>query len=240
MPDILLINPNTSAATTQMMVGIARAWLAQHLAAAPAVVGATAARGAPMIVDDADLAVATTAMGDADLLRQARLAGGVIVGAFGDPGLDALRAQLAVPVVGIGEAAMHAAAAGGRRFGIATTTPRLAASIESAVSRHGLQAWFTGARFTDGDPRALGNAPQQQEKELGGAVQACIDDGAQAVIIGGGPLGEAARALGQRFSVPVIGPIPAACEALARAMQLAWRQGPAASPSAAAADAAGT
>lgn len=237
MRQILLINPNTSSATTQMMVGIARAWLAQHLAAPPALVGATVTRGAPMIVDDGDLAVAGDAVNDADMLRLARRAGGVIVGAFGDPGLQAMRAQLAVPVVGIGEAAMRAAAAGGRRFGIATTTPRLAASIEAAVRRHGLEAWFTCARFTEGDPRTLGNAPQQQEERLARAVQACIDDGAQAVIIGGGPLGEAARALGQRFAVPVIGPIPAACEALARALGLALRQGPAASPTAAAAGA---
>ncbi|SOY53027.1 putative Hydantoin racemase [Cupriavidus taiwanensis] len=237
MSHILLINPNTSSATTQMMAGIARAWLAQHLAAPPAVVGATVARGAPMIVDDGDLAVAAGAVNDAEMVRLARLADGVIVGAFGDPGLEALRAQLAVPVVGIGEAAMRAAAAGERRFGVATTTPRLAASIGSAVRRHGLETWFTGARFTDGDPRALGNAPRQQEQRLAGAVQACIDDGAQAVIIGGGPLGEAAWELGQRFAIPVIGPIPAACEALARALDLARRQGPAASPATAGAGA---
>ncbi|SPR98588.1 aspartate/glutamate racemase family protein [Cupriavidus taiwanensis] len=237
MSHILLINPNTSSATTQMMVGIARAWLAQRLAAPPAVVGATATRGAPMIVDDGDLAVAADAVNDADMVRLARLAGGVIVGAFGDPGLEALRAQLTVPVVGIGEAAMRAAAAGERRFGIATTTPRLAASIAAGVRRHGLEAWFTGARFTDGDPRALGNAPQQQEERLAGAVRACIDDGAQAVIIGGGPLGEAARALQQRFAVPVIGPIPAACEALARVLGLALREGPADAPAAATAGA---
>ncbi|WP_018006125.1 aspartate/glutamate racemase family protein [Cupriavidus neocaledonicus] len=227
MRHILLINPNTSGATTQMMAGIARAWLAQHLAVPPAVVGATVARGAPMIVDDNDLALAACAVNDAETVRLAGLAGGVIVGAFGDPGLQALRAQLAVPVVGIGEAAMHAAATGERRFGIATTTPRLAASIACAVRRYGLEARFTGARFTDGDPRALGSAPRQQEERLAGAVQACIDDGAQAVIIGGGPLGEAARALQQRFAVPVIGPIPAACEALARALGLPLRQGPA-------------
>ncbi|MDQ0142751.1 aspartate/glutamate racemase family protein [Cupriavidus necator] len=237
MSHILVINPNTSSATTQMMVGIARAWFAQHLAEPPAVAGATAARGAPMIVDDADLAVAAAAMGDADLLRQARQAAGVIVGAFGDPGIDALRAELAVPVVGIGEAAMRAAAAGPRRFGIATTTPRLGASIAASVRRHGLEAWFTGTRFTDGDPRALGNAPQQQEARLAAAVQACIEDGAQAVIIGGGPLGEAARALGPRFPLPVIGPVPAACEALARALRLAARRGPTAWPAAAGAKA---
>ncbi|RDK08434.1 aspartate/glutamate racemase family protein [Cupriavidus lacunae] len=219
MRHILLINPNTSSATTQMMVQIARAWLAQHMAAPPAVVGATVTRGAPMIVDEDDLAVAAGAICDEEMLRLAGCADGVIVGAFGDPGIEALRARLAVPVVGIGAASMHAAAAGQRRFGIATTTPRLAASIDASVRRQGLGDLFSGARFTEGDPRALSSSPQQQEDLLAGAVQACIEDGAQAVIIGGGPLGEAARALGQRFPIPVIGPVPAACAALAQVLR---------------------
>ncbi|WP_432258573.1 aspartate/glutamate racemase family protein [Cupriavidus sp. TMH.W2] len=219
MSHILLINPNTSSATTQMMVQIARAWLAQHMAAPPAVVGATVTRGAPMIVDEDELAVAAGAICDAEMLRLAGCADGVIVGAFGDPGIEALRARLAVPVVGIGEASMHAAAEGQRRFGIATTTPRLAASIDASVRRQGLGGLFTGARFAEGDPRELGKSPPQQEELLAGAVQACIEDGAQAVIIGGGPLGEAARALGQRFPIPVIGPVPAACAVLAQALR---------------------
>ncbi len=71
MSHILLINPNTSSATTQMMVEIARAWFAQTMAAPPAVVGATVTRGAPMIIDEDDLAVAAEAIRDADMLRLA-------------------------------------------------------------------------------------------------------------------------------------------------------------------------
>lgn len=226
MRHILLINPNTSDATTQMMVEIARRWFAQHIvgqhiAAQPVITGATVLRGAPMIVDEAALATAAEAVCDAPILAQAARADGVIVGAFGDPGIDALRARLPVPVVGIGEASMRAAAADGRRFGIATTTPRLADSIAAMVRRLGLEPRFTGARFTEGDPLALGGTPRRQEDLLAGAVEACIrDDGAQAVVIGGGPLGEAALALRERFPIPVIGPVPAACEALANALRL--------------------
>ncbi|ODP31370.1 aspartate/glutamate racemase family protein [Pandoraea sp. ISTKB] len=221
MTHILLINPNTSTATTQMMVDIARAYLASAMTSPPAVIGATVARGAPMIVDERDLAVAAEAVNDPDIVALAAQADGVIVGAFGDPGIDALRAQLAVPVVGIGAASVREAAAGGRRFGIATTTPQLAESIASNVRKLGLGANFTGSRFTTGDPLALGDQPSQLERGLAGAVEACLhEDGAQAVVIGGGPLGEAAQALGERFSIPVIGPVPAACRALLEAMHL--------------------
>ncbi|VVD72675.1 aspartate/glutamate racemase family protein [Pandoraea nosoerga] len=221
MTRILLINPNTSTATTHMMAGIARTYFASVMAGPPSVVGATVPQGAPMIVDEHDLAIAAEAVNDPQIIALAALADGVIVGAFGDPGIDALRARLDVPVVGIGASSVREAATGGRRFGIATTTPRLADSIAANVRKLGLGAHFTGARFTTGDPLALGDAPAQLESSLAGAVQACIEaDGAQAVVIGGGPLGEAAQALGERFSIPVIGPVPAACRALLRAMRL--------------------
>ena len=46
---------------------------------------------------------------------------------------------------------------------------------------------------------------------LADAVRHCInDDGAEAVIIGGGPLGEAARELAPMFSIPIVAPISAA------------------------------
>jgi Asp/Glu/hydantoin racemase len=218
MNHILLINPNTSPATTQMMVDLARAALPDDLE----VRGVTMTCGVPMIVDEANLRAAADAVGAMDLpgagpertgLR------GAIVAAFGDPGADALRRRLAVPVVGIGEAAMREAAGHGRRFGIATTTPLLASSIEGNVRRHGLEASFTGVRFTQGDPRVLGLDPAALEAALAEAVRACVEiDGAQAVVIGGGPLGRAAHALSARLAIPVIGPVPAACRSLLRAL----------------------
>ncbi|WP_087724797.1 aspartate/glutamate racemase family protein [Pandoraea sp. PE-S2T-3] len=221
MTQILLLNPNTSTATTQMMVDIARSYFASVMASPPTVIGATVSRGASMIVNEQDLAVAAEAVNDPQIVALASQADGVIVGAFGDPGMEALRARLDVPVVGIGTASVREAAEGGRRFGIATTTPLLADSIAANVRKLGLGASFTGSRFTTGDPLALGDVPAQLENSLASAVQACIaQDGAQAVVIGGGPLGEAAQALCERFAIPVIGPVPAACRALLHAMRL--------------------
>src|SRR5580692_1192788 len=102
---ILLINPNSSRATTDMMVAIARA----TLPAGFAVDGVTAQRSPPMIVTRAALEAAgpeVVAIGLAQVSRYA----GVIVSAFGDPGLAELRTRVAVPAVGICEASMLAAA----------------------------------------------------------------------------------------------------------------------------------
>lgn len=212
---ILLINPNTSGSTTRMMVGIAAAALpvGVHL------VGTTARAGAPMIVDETDMAVARE-----EVQRCWRRAGagwdGVIVSAFGDPGLDEIRASSPVPAVGICEASVLEAGHLGRRFGIATVTPELVRLIEARIDRTGLASGYTGTRLTPGEPRTLAADPAALEDALADAVDACIRlDGAEAVVIGGGPLGQAAEALQHRFGVPVIAPIPAAVRQLQARLQ---------------------
>ncbi|MGW1007855.1 aspartate/glutamate racemase family protein [Streptomyces sp. NPDC002520] len=221
MSVIALINPNTSEPTTQMMARIARRTLRPEDGFE--VRGITVAEGPSMLVKENLL----RASGPHVVAAVRRLLAGpdgeqiaaLVVGAFGDPGIEQLRAEAAVPVVGIAEAAMAEAAAGGRRFGIATTTPGLVRAIAARVDQLGHFAQHTGIRLTAGDPHELAATPELMRERLAEAVEACItDDGAQAVIIGGGPLGEAAEALQGRFPVPVIGPIPAACRKVQRAL----------------------
>lgn len=207
---ILLINPNTSVATTAMMVAIAEA-------AAPAgveIVGTTAPDGPTMITDVAALAAAAPQVVALGVGLGAGFSG-IIVSAFGDPGLAELRRRVAIPVVGIAEAAMLAAAESGRRFGVATTTPELRASIDAKAAELGLAHCYAGTRLTPGNPFDVVADPGQLVAALRLAVSACIEqDGARAVIIGGGPLGHAATALAPMFAIPVIAPIPAAVRRL--------------------------
>lgn len=216
---VLLINPNTSHASTALMERLLRAQLAPGIA----VETATAARGPAMITTEAELAQAAdevVAIGMAQVAQVARLAA-IVIGAFGNPGLTRLRACSRVPVVGIGEAAMREAAAGGRRFGVATTTPGLDASIARAAQELGLAHCFRGTRVPDQDPLALAREPALQEACLAALVRACVQDGAEAVVIGGGPLAEAADQLGPRFAVPVINPVAAAGRAVLKRLRSA-------------------
>ena len=115
---------------------------------------------------------------------------------------------------------MLEAAAGGRRFGVATVTPDLAASIEGHVRDLDLLHLYTGIRLTQGNPLALAADPTRLEESLGKAVAECFEiDHADAVIIGGGPLGQAAIALARLFARPIIAPIPAAIRRLVRLMR---------------------
>lgn len=212
---ILLINPNSSAATTTMMVEIANGALDQ----AHVVVGATASR-APAMITTA-MALQASAQEVVEIARAHRNAcDGIIVAAFGDPGLAEIRATCAVPVVGIGESAMLTAAEGGRRFGVATTTPELTDSIAGLAAALGLGNQFTGTRVTAGDPVAVTSDTLALVAALEQATRACVEaDGADAVIIGGGPLAQAAHDLQPRFDVPIIRPLAAAAERIAQLLR---------------------
>ncbi|MFB7514806.1 aspartate/glutamate racemase family protein [Streptomyces sp. NPDC056144] len=208
---VVLVNPNTSTATTAMMTAIARRALTGF-----SVRGVTVARGPGMLTDPAALRAAAPEVLAAGL--RAAAAGdcaGLVVAAFGDPGVEELRAAVGVPVVGIGEAALAEAAAHGVPFGIATTTPLLADALAERVEALGHADRYTGVRLTAGAPERLSADPVLLLDRLERAVRACVErDGAEVVVIGGGPLGEAAEELRTRCRIPVIAPIPAAITAI--------------------------
>jgi Asp/Glu/hydantoin racemase len=212
---VLLINPNTSAATTAQMVAIAQA-------SAPAgveVVGTTARCGPPMILKAEELSAAGPGVVEIGIAKAGEVAG-IIISAFGDPGLAELRQLVDVPVVGIAEAAMLEASAGRRRFGVATVTPNLAGPIAARARDVGVADLYVGIRLTPQDPLTLVAELPLLVAALAEAVRQSIEcDGAEAVAIGGGPLGQAAIALTPRFAAPIIAPIPAAIHRLMDALQ---------------------
>jgi allantoin racemase len=108
---------------------------------------------------------------------------GIIISAFGDPGFADLKRQAGIPVVGIAEASMLAAADKSRRFGVATTTPKLVASITARAAELGVGDLFTGVRLTSGDPVQLAAEPARMTEALRHAVSECVElDKAEAVI----------------------------------------------------------
>jgi allantoin racemase len=210
---ILLINPNSSRDTTAMMAGIAQG------RGGVSVTGVTATRSPPMIVTGEQLLAAADEVVEIGV-REASKVDGIIISAFGDPGIERLRQRASVPVVGLCEASMIEASAGGRRFGIATVTPQLVVPIEQRARDLGLMHLYTGTRLTSGDPVKLAANSRDLEQALATAVAQCFEeDHAEAVIIGGGPLGQAAEGLARSFKQPIIAPIPAAIRRLMAMMQ---------------------
>ena len=207
-PHILLINPNSSVATSDMMQAIAQRAAAGRLD----VKVVTADRSPTMIVTPEALTASAAQVVELGTAH-GRDCVGIIVSAFGDPGLAELRRKVNVPVVGICEASMIEASQGGRRFAIATSTPELVEAIDQRAHDLGLGHIYAGVRCTAGDPLALAADADLLAEALAGAVRECIElDSAEAVLIGGGPLGQAAAQLRTRFGRPVLGAIPCGVE----------------------------
>ncbi len=201
-PSILLLNPNSNAQTTDAMVEIAG-----EASKGCKIDGVTMTGVPPIITTPEALDQA------ADAVSRTRVDNGhsaVIVAAFGDPGLDELRGRLSVPVVGIAEASLLEAGQNGRLFSVATTTPALGLRISERAAQLGLARECVSVRFTKGDPFVVMADTDRLAAALATTIDQCIQDGALAVVIGGGPLAKAARVLKLHFDVPIIEPIVSA------------------------------
>ena len=132
---VYLLNPNSSETTTEAMAAIARAEAPQL-----SISGLTAPFGPAMIIDEPGLTVGAEAVAAmARMISERGDTQGVIVAAFGDPGIETVRALLPDrPVTGIGEASFAEAGADGRPLRDANArcgTPPLCRRHHDARSR---------------------------------------------------------------------------------------------------------
>ena len=214
---IVLINPNSNAETTKTMADIA----AKEVEAVAKVEGISNQGVPPLLTTPQDLenAIPGVVKIGVEADKNDRVAA-IIIAAFGDPGLEELRAQVEVPVFGIREQAFHEAARDGRPFGVATTTPELAESFRVTAEAMGYADLYRGTRVTPGDPKELMKSPDELDAALAEAVRISVeDDGAQAVIIGGGPLTASALRLQPQFDIPLVIPVIAAAQAAAKEVE---------------------
>jgi len=212
-PVLAVVNPNTDAAVTAIMARI----VAETIGDSLRVEGLTVTVGPPLITNEEDLARAADEVVREGEAAAAAGAVAVLVAAFGDPGVETLSRRVAVPVVGIAQAAIAEAATGRRRFSIVTTTPMLERSIAATVHHHGHASLLASVRVTPGDADATMADPDRLARALLAACRlAVVEDGAEAVVIGGGPLALAARAIAGDVGVPLIEPIPAGARLAAR------------------------
>ncbi len=110
---------------------------------------------------------------------------GMILGCFGDPGLDALREKVAFPVVGPGEASLHVASMLGHRFSIVTVMESVVPSLEKLVRISGLDKRLASVRAV-GIPvlELRQDVERTMSRLVGEAQKAKLEDRADTVILG--------------------------------------------------------
>lgn len=208
MPTLLLINPNTSVHVTDLLARHATA-----LAPAGATLHAvTAPFGAPYIATPEAADTATQAVPAA---WQGHLAAhaqpdAVLVACFGDPGVDALRAVTAVPVLGLAEVAMReadalAAADPAGRYVIVTGGAAWGPMLEDLASRLGLSDRLAGVVTVERTgAELLADPPAAQALLLGACRDALALGQVRAIVIGGAALADLAAPLAPQVPVPLI------------------------------------
>lgn len=216
---IVLINPNSNTNATKSMADLARL----ETEGVAEVVERSNMDAPPLLTTPQDMidAVPGVVAIGVEAARDENVAA-IIVSAFSDPGLEELRAQVDIPVFGIGEEVFHEAARGNREFGIVTVTPDegLIESFRQKAASLGYEHLYRGVRVTPGDPLELVKSPEKLDAALAEAVKESIEkDSAKAVIMGGGPLSASALRLQPQFDVPLVVAVNAAARAAVKAIQ---------------------
>ncbi len=202
---LLLINTNTSAAITDMLVAAAR----RIAGAGVDVKGATARFGGRYIATRATYAIAAHAALDA-YAEHGEGADVVILACFGDPGLLALREVANVPVIGMAEAACLEAAGRGR-FAIVTGGAGWGPMLREFVGLLGLTDRLAGIRTVAPTGAEIAADPDGSRELLARACrEAARDDGADVVILGGAGLVGIAERIAAEVPVPLIDGLAAA------------------------------
>ncbi|MDB5696436.1 MAG: hypothetical protein JWN21_1979 [Sphingomonas bacterium] len=139
-----------------------------------------------------------------------------IMGCFGDPGLEAAREMISMPVIGPGEASLLLAAQLGHRIGIVAVFDRLAAMHRGQAFRAGVLEKLCSVRGVDIPVLDLANAPEATFDRLVEVGRAALErDGAEVLILGCMSMAflDVADRLSDVLGVPVVNPAKAALKA---------------------------
>ncbi len=224
-PSLLLINPNTSTSVTALLQAAAER-AAQGLSTPVRVRAATAAFGPRYITGEVGAAVAAHATLEAyaQAVAQDGPPSAVLLACFGDPGLFALRALCPVPVLGLAEASMRAAAALGP-FVVLTGGAAWVPMLHRLAQALPLPAPMLGVHAV---PRSGGEMAAQPQQAVGWLAEAGEQalrrwPDARSLLLGGAGLAGLAAPLAGRLAVPVLDNVDLA---LHEALRVAMGQPP--------------
>jgi allantoin racemase len=133
----------------------------------------------------------------------------IILGCYGDPGLDALRELLTIPVIGPGEATGLMAASLGHHFSVITITESVIATMEKLMRNAGIGDKLASVRVV-GIP--VLELHSDRERSLAATIEhgrmAIEQDRADVLIVGCMTMGflEIAEAAGAELGVPFLNP----------------------------------
>jgi allantoin racemase len=204
---IKVINPNTTVSMTEKIGEAARR------AAAPGteIIAVNPGMGPVSIEGHYDEALATLGLLEEVRRGEAEGTDGHVVACFGDPGLLAARELASGPVLGIAEAAMHAASMIATGFSVVTTLGRTRAIAEELVVRYGMSRACRAIRATELAVLDLEAEDSEARRIiLEECRRALMEDHAEAIVLGCSGMADLADEIAAELGIPVIDGVGAA------------------------------
>lgn len=198
---IKLINPNTTARMTDTMARCARAVASEGTE----IVSATSSMGPPSIESWYDESLALPGLLREVTAGEREGIHAYVIACFGDPGLFAAREIARGPVIGIAEAAMHAASVIAPGFSVVTTLARTTGMAWHLAERYGMKRFCRNVRATDVAVLDL-DRPGSRARELitDECRRALAEDGADAIVLGCAGMVDLSHAIEDAIGAPVI------------------------------------
>jgi allantoin racemase len=198
---IKVINPNTTASMTAKIGAAARA-----VAAPGTEIIATNPEAGPVSIEGHyDEAVSAMALLDEIRKGEAEGVDGYVIACFGDPGLLAAREVATGPVLGIAEAAMHAASFLATGFSVVTTLGRTKIIARHLAHAYGMAHFCRNIRACELEVLALEDEGSDARAIITAeCLRARDEDGAGAIVLGCGGMADLAKAIEREVGVPVI------------------------------------
>lgn len=200
----LVVNPNISESVTKLIATEAERAKASH----NELTFRTAQSGMEYIETRFESLLAANAV--AEIIADNPGYDAVIVAAFGDPGLPALKELCRVPVIGMTEAALALASVQGTKFSIIAISERITAWYSDCVDAYGYTSRISSIRSLNKPLKSIGSVQEDHGSMLTElALSAVEQDGADVIVLAGAPLAGMARSVNRSIPVPVVDGISA-------------------------------
>jgi allantoin racemase len=193
---LLLYNPNTDKTLTAKLAAAVRLRLGPN----DSLEAVTSDRGTAFIGSDKTIELARAPL-LSGFEKRAQNSDAVLLGCFGDLGVDEVREKLRRPVVSLSDGFFAIAPFLGQRIGIVTTSPFWAARLEAEAHHRNVARWITEIRPLD--------LTQQSADSLHAQCRAIVADFAKAdqcdvAVLAGALLVAIASDLALDCSLPIV------------------------------------
>jgi len=217
---IRIINPNTTWAMTESIGSCARAVAGRDTT----VTAVSPPMGPVSIESHYDEALAVPGLLHEVLRGERDQVDGYVIACFGDPGLDAARELAGGPVVGIAQAAMHAAALLGRSFSVVTSLSRTVGRATDLARHYGFADRCLSVYACDIPVLSL----EHPSADAAAAIvelcrRAVLVDGSDSIVLGCAGMAPLCAYIAGEIGVPVIDGVGAATKLVESLVSLGYR-----------------